>query len=535
MKSEGRRLRRPLRPQADRLEARLVLSGSYSVPAEVRAILNGSIGGAPVRPNTPVLPLESAYATASFVDPSVKIDAGGRTRIGRRDYIAPDVTLNALNGFLKIRSTSTIQDNADLIANPTGLKGSTGIFVGDNVAIGTGATILGPAAIGGSSGTTAATAAAATQVGAGAVIDGAIIQAGSFVGAKARVGPGVILPTGYRVLPGADVVNEAQASNPALGMVVEVTSTDTAPATARATIAANATLASGYSMLYQGNGVAGGAATAGPIPTPVIAAGSTIFFGELNNVLGASPEPGTARVAFEPASVSPTFLIDGTATPLPINLSYRFPDRIVGSVNFGQDAASVRAALGRDVSIRGDEGQPITFTGPIGHIGNRVSIHAPLGQVQNQVTSTVNTVITPATGAGTNTTVVTVTTTPGPGTATAGTTAVTTTGINAAGLAITTVTTTTLAIRILDVGAIAIGSNFTALDDASILGGPAGPTAIGDDVVVGSSAVVATSVIGSGAVIGNNAYILNSQVAPGAIVPDGAILINNVAMGFVQG
>ncbi len=534
MKTGAWRDSRAFRPLAERMEERLVMSGQFTVAAEVRAILNSSPGAVPIRPNTPVLPLESAYATATYVDPSVKVFAGGRTSIGQRDFIAPDATLDARGGYIKVRSTSTIQDNAALIASAGRTTGVGGIFIGDNVVVGTGARIIGPAAIGGSSGSTAATAAVATSIGAGAVIDGAIIQPGAFVGALARVGPGVIVPTGFRVLPGANVTNNAQATTPSLGLVVRVTATDPAPTTARATITANTALASGYAMLYQGNSAAGGAATAGPIPAAVAATGSTIFFGELNNVLGASPEPGSARVAFEATAGNPTFLIGGVQAPLAINHAFAFPDRIIGAVTFPRAPQGVAAALGRNVSIRADEGQPITFSGPIAHIGNNVSIHAPLGQVQNQVTSTVTTAITPATGAPTTSTVVTVTTTPGPGTATAGTTAVTTTGINAAGVAITTTTTTTIAVRILNVGAIAIGSNFTALDGATILGGPAGPMAIGDDVAIGSGAVVATSVIGTGSSIGSRAYIINSTIPAGSIVPAGAIIMNNQIIGTVQ-
>ncbi len=540
MKSAVRRDSRPFRPLAERMETRLVMSGRNSIAAEVQAILNSSRGAAPIRPNTPVLPLESAFTTATYVDPSVKVIRGARTAIGQRDFIAPDVTLNAAGGYIKIRSTSTIQDNASLIASVGRTNGLSGIFIGDNVVVGTGARIIGPAAIGGSSGSsgsTTATAAAASSIGAGAVIDGAIIRPGAFVGARARVGPGVIVPAGFRVLPGANVTTNAQASTPSLGLVAAVTSTDTSAATARSTITANTALASGYSMLYQGNSAAGGVTTAGPVPTAVSAAGSTIFFGELNNVLGVSSEPGSSRVAFEPASGTsgtPTFLVAGTPTPIAGNLSFNFPNRIIGAVSFRQSSASVAAVLGRNVSIRADEGQPITFSGPIAHIGNNVSIHAPLGQVQNQVTSTVTTAITPATGSPTTSTVVTVTTTPGPGTATAGTTAVTTQGINAAGVAISTTTTTTIAVRILNVGAIAIGSNFTALNGATILGGPAGPMAIGDDVVIGPGSVVATSVIGTGSSIGSRAYIVNSTIPAGSIVPAGAIIMNNQILGTVQ-
>lgn len=61
------------RPSEERLVSRLVMSGGTSVPTEVQAILKATGGGTPVRPNTPVLPLESADATATFIDPSADI------------------------------------------------------------------------------------------------------------------------------------------------------------------------------------------------------------------------------------------------------------------------------------------------------------------------------------------------------------------------------------------------------------------------------------------------------------------------------
>ena len=39
-------------------------------------------------------------------------------------------------------------------------------------------------------------------------------------------GPGVTVPSGFRVLPGANVTTNEEASKPALGMVVPVTSSD---------------------------------------------------------------------------------------------------------------------------------------------------------------------------------------------------------------------------------------------------------------------------------------------------------------------
>jgi len=519
------------------MEERLVMSSHFSVGAEVRAILNSSIGGAPVRPNTPVLPLESPAATASFIDPTVRVFQGNRTRIGRRDFIAPGATLDATGGFIKIRSTSTIQDNATLRTAPGRTLGTGGIFIGDNVVIGTGATVIGPAAIGGASRANVPNA-AATSIGANAVIDGAVVEPGAFVGALARVGPGVIVPTGFRVLPGMNVTTNAEASDPSLGMVVRVTSADTSAATARSIISANTLLAAGYTNLYQGSNATGGASSAGPVPSAIAAAGSTVFFGALNTVTGASSEPTSRLVNFEPAAGTPQFLAaDGSLVNLDPNRSYRFPARVIGAVRFGQQGVGSGLAFGKFDSIRADEAPSITFAGPINRIGDHVSIHSPLGRVQTATTTTVvNTTTVTSTGATTTTTTATTVNTPGPAAATpaAGTTTATTTGTNAAGLATTGTVSTTIATRTTNLGSIAIGSRFNALDRAVILGGPSGTTSLGDDVTVGSGAVVDTSVIGNGVFIGSRAYIQNSTIPAGAVVPDGAIIINNAIVGTVR-
>ena len=358
------------------------MSGSNSVPAEVKAILAAAGGGTPVRPNTPVLPLESAYATATFIDPSTNIITGKRMTIGQKDYIAPNVTLNAKKGLIVIGSSSTIQDDAQLIANPSKPSGTTGIYVGDNVVIGDGAVIEGPASIGAKGGV-------ATSIGANALIDGAIIAPGAFVGTLARVGPGVTVPTGYRVLAGANVTTNAEASTPSLGFVVKVVSTDNFAANATKEIANSSALALGYSTLYQGNSADGGPVNAGPIPAPISAAGSTIFFGELNTVLGVSSEPGSTRgVPFEPVSGTPTFLSAGLQSPIAINLAYAYPARVIGAVSFAhQSASEVEATLGGvskvslyqgatlttgGVTIRADEGQPIAI-GSVASLGKGVS------------------------------------------------------------------------------------------------------------------------------------------------------------------
>ncbi len=529
MTSRKRRDRRSFRPSNESLESRLVMSGNTSVPAEVQALLAQGGQGTPVRPNTPVLPFESAASTATFIDPSDNIISGNRIRVRNKDYIAPNVTLNASKGLILIGSSSTIQDNATLIANPNNQSQLTGIVIGDNVVIGDGAVIKGPSAIGARGG-------AATSIGANALIDGAIIEPGAFVGALARVGPGVVVPTGYRVLPGANVTSDAQASDPTLGKVVKVTSSDTSASNATKEIANSTLLATGYTTLYQGNSATGGAASAGPIPSAISASGSTTYFGALNTVLGASSEPGSKTVPFEPASGTPTFLAsDGTQKSLLPNHSYQFKGRFIGGVSvLDQGPHVVEAALGKHDTVRADEGQPIKI-GSIAQLGNSVSIHSPLGGVQGTTTTTVVTTTTDTkTGVTTTTSTTSTATSFSAPTATAGTTTVTTTGTNAAGDPTTGTVVTTIATKTAMIGGITLGQFFTAGNGAVILGSPTVTTTFGDGVTVGAGAVVSGSTIGNAAIIGNRAYIANSTIAAGSVVPDGAIIINNQIVGTVQ-
>ncbi|WP_435011502.1 carbonic anhydrase/acetyltransferase [Tundrisphaera lichenicola] len=503
------------------------MSSHTSVPAEVRAILASSPGVPPVRPNTPVLPLESPYATASFIDPTVNVIAGNRASVGQKDFIAPFVTLDASRGVIKIGSSTTIQDNARLIANPSGRSGLTGILVGDNVVVGDGAIVRGPSSIGRIGGEP-------TSIGANARIIGAIIEPGAFVGALARVGPGVTVPSGFRVLPGASVTTNAQASDPSLGRVVRVTPSDSFASTTTKVIAANSALAIGYATLFHGNSATGGTSSIGPIPGPILASGSGIYFGALNNILGASSEPGSKNVPFEPTAGTPLFAsADGSSlASLDQNTSYRFPARVIGQVTFGQTAGKVQSALGQGVSIRADEGQPFTFRA-IAKLGNNVSIHSPLGGVQATTTTTVTTTTTTVTGETTTNTTTSVVKSAGAPTATSGTTTAATSGINAQGVAFTGTTVTTIATKTTNLGVIGVGKGFRALNGSVILGGPSASSTFGDNVTIGAGAVVDTSSIGNGAVIGRRAYIENSTIAAGAVIPAGAIIINDQIAGTI--
>ncbi len=358
MKRPDRRAR-DYRPATESLETRTVLSLTPPYVEFLHNALYGSLGSQPVRPNTPVAPFATP-ANPSFFDPTVRIVAGTRMAFGTRDYVAPFASLDARNGFIVAGTSTTIQDNATLIANPSKIAGNVGIILGDNVVIGAGAIVIGPGQIGSPGG-------APTLIGANAVVDRASVQAGAQVGALARVEPGVAILTGFRVLPGADVTNEAEATNPALGKVVKLVGTDLVLAQI---VSDNATLAVGYTALYQG------VAATGPNAGTTVA---TVFNGSLAPVSGASQNPGATNVTFE-TSASPKFFSPfDSLTKLRTYTSPFYPFRAIGSVTFtGNDPFSVARQVGRRTSIRGDEDQPITIAS-IKSIGQSVTIHGYRG------------------------------------------------------------------------------------------------------------------------------------------------------------
>ena len=412
----------------------------------IRAVLHSTPGASPVRPNTPVLPFGSPVASATFVDPSVRITFGKHIEIGLQSYIAPYATLDAgPPGYIKIGSGSTVQDDAVLVGNPNRLPGGVGVVIGDNTVIAAGATVRGPARVGGFGLTSGP-----TFVGPNALIDGGNVAPGAIVGALARVGPGVTIPSGFRVLPGVNVTTQAEASNPALGFVVPVVASDLT--TINSMLTNSVALAGGYTTLYQGSSATGA--------SPGVNGIAGVNNGNLANVTGTSPEPGTTTVKFEPASQSPKFL---NAFGLEVQAAFpTFRARVVGQVVFKEQPRFVSPRLGRGNSFRGDEGQPITI-GSIAQTGRDVSIHAPIS------------------------------------------------------------------------GTITIGTNLTAGDNARILGGPGTPaTNLGNDVTIGTGAVVDRSAIGAGSIIGARSYVSGSTLAPGTVVPPGTILIKNKVVGTIQ-
>jgi carbonic anhydrase/acetyltransferase-like protein (isoleucine patch superfamily) len=336
---------------------RLLLSAGSTLSP----LLTDPLGFRAVEPNTPIMPFATPSKKATFIDPTVNIRNGNSVIIGFQNFIGPYAKLDGGGGAIKITNSSDILDNASIVANP-GRHGRPEVLIGEQVVIGFGAEVLGPSTIGG-----LGSAAKPTSIGTGALIDGATIDPGAIVSPLARVGPGVTVPSGFRVLPGANVTTDAEASNPKLGMVVAVTSSDVT--TIKSTLSENASLATGYAQLFQGSSATG----VNPGANPTLGG---INSGNLATILGAGFDPGPSSASFETAKSGPQFQtpqqgLTGTTIST-------FPARITGKVEFNMRAGQLAARIGRANAIRGDQGAPIVI-GSIAHTGEHVTINSPLG------------------------------------------------------------------------------------------------------------------------------------------------------------
>ncbi len=360
MRKTKNRLRRSMRIMCavERLDDRQLLSAGNMLSP----LLRDPVGYQAVRPNEPVMPFSTPSKKATFIDPTVQIRNGNSVILGYQSFIGPYVILDGRGGAIKIANGSDVLDSASIVANPNRRHGQPVVFIGDQVVVGFGAKILGPTTIG-----AVDAAGKPTSIGANAEIDGATIEPGAIVSPLARVGPGVTVPSGYRVLPGANVTTNAEASNPKLGMVVPVTSSDTT--TVKQTLSENESLTVGYSQLFQGQSATGVSTGFRPIVTGV-------YDGSLSNVRGASQEPGPSSASFEPSASAPHFLLpSGALIGVLLNT---FPARLTGNVEINMTARQTANHLGRANAIRADQGQPITISS-IAKTGSHVTINSPLG------------------------------------------------------------------------------------------------------------------------------------------------------------
>ena len=101
-----------------------------------------------VSPNEPVMPFGTPSKKATYIDPTVSVKNGNTVVIGFQNFIGPYAELNGGGGAIKIGNTSSILDNATIVANPGLHHQKPQVLIGDQVVIGFGARVEGPSVIG---------------------------------------------------------------------------------------------------------------------------------------------------------------------------------------------------------------------------------------------------------------------------------------------------------------------------------------------------------------------------------------------------
>ena len=82
-------------------------------------------------------------------------------------------------------------------------------------------------------------------------------------------------------------------------------------------------------------------------------------------------------------------------------------------------------------------------------------------------------------------------------------------------------------------GTLTIGKDFRASSGAVILGGPNVNARIGNNVQIGSRAVVDRTSLVTDSSVGAGAYVLNSTFPADTVIPPNAIYVNNKFVGYV--
>ena len=130
------------------------------------------------------------------------------------------------------------------------------------------------------------------------------------------------------------MTTDAEASNPALGKVVKVTTSDTT--SAKQILADGVALAAGYTNLYQGGSATGANIGANP-------AIGGVYNGYLPNVEGVSLSPGPSYVG-NTKKEAPEFLTPHQG--LVGAKLFNFPGRVIGQATFTTCARAARRAAG---------------------------------------------------------------------------------------------------------------------------------------------------------------------------------------------
>ena len=280
---------------------------------------------------------QATEAGPSFVDPTAR--GFEHVELGSLVYVAPFAVAETghddddddgdrrrrEHSKITIGDESDVQDSVYLDAT----RGS--IHLGELVILAHDAAVVGPTEIGEEGVCPGGTAVCPSFVGFNAVVDGATIEKDAMVQALARVGPGVTIPSGRKVLPGKYVRTQAEVAS------------ETEPVTAAdrafmgGVVEVNSEFAIGYTELEEES---------------------------RSNVRGINYNPQTT---FNDRGL-PSFAGAPTRDP-------RFRNRIIGGVQLADTKEAASKRMDDRIAIRGDEGEPLVV-GRIARIEANHTVHA---------------------------------------------------------------------------------------------------------------------------------------------------------------
>ena len=332
--------------------ASLLLAGSFAPAAWADS---AQAGCRPTGAHVPVCPARAPADTATFLDPTSVVSGAKHVTLGERVYVGPFAELlSSKQAPVTIGAESNAQDNVLVLGSrklapkhdalvtstkPVGRQAKAGVRIGERVIMAHGASVIGPAAVGIGGGTIPADPDDDQEVflSFGAQVDGAILEQNTGVSALGRVGPGVTLRSGTLVLPGKNVMTQAEADDPALGKVRRINEADVA--FNEAVIEVNIAFAREYTELYRE---------------------------KRNAVRGVNVDPG--HTEFNHNRDLPSFAGKEQAVP-----GHR--NRIIGDVDLADRFGQYNRAAGDRISLRADEGEPFVV-GHIDSMGDDVIFHA---------------------------------------------------------------------------------------------------------------------------------------------------------------
>lgn len=268
----------------------------------------------------------------SFVDSTATIINPPQIHLGGLVFVGPFAVLKAgpdAQHGITIGHESNVQDS--VVVDATG----GAIHLGEQVILAHGSRVKGPAALG-ETGTCpggAAVKVCPAFVSFNAEVDGGTIEKDAIVSALARVGPGVTIPSGRKVLPGKNVTTNAEVAS----KTAAVTEADRL--FMAGVIEVNVNFAKGY---------------------------ATLLAEDPTNARGVNYDAGPT--ATNPVRDLPHFAGKETRDPL-------FRNRIIGDVSFAQTLAAVGAVMGSRDSLRADEGEE-WVVGSIAGMRDSVTWHA---------------------------------------------------------------------------------------------------------------------------------------------------------------